>query len=252
MVLILFTLALLCSAGNAFKSLFPSSLMFNRYLRSCSIFSPRLSSTDASTATEAITVTVTDSVAPIAVDTISIEPIAIDPALVTPVTIDSVSAAPIPAAPVSAAGPLIFYPSNTSFCLCSNCKTAFLISEKELGVKGSRVRCTVCSKDWFQATEKLARTDDSMFITDMTDDKLAEVKRILNEKNTPRYPRTDRAEVFVGNLPYLFTEKEIADLFAEYGLSNISLVKDPAGKSKGFAFIEVSISANMIPRTACC
>ena len=50
----------------------------------------------------------------------------------------------------------------------------------------------------------------------------------------------DKIAIFVGNLPYTFVESDIYDLFAEYGVTSVSLVKDPEGQSKGFAFVEVS------------
>jgi RNA recognition motif-containing protein len=75
----------------------------------------------------------------------------------------------------------------------------------------------------------------------MTDDKVAEIKKIISENNFPKYPRVDKVGVFVGNLPYTYTEKEIGDLFAEYGITNIALVKGTDGMSKGFAFIEVML-----------
>lgn len=36
------------------------------------------------------------------------------------------------------------------------------------------------------------------------------------------------------------SQKEIADLFGDYGLTGVSLVRDAEGQSKGFAFLEVN------------
>ncbi len=49
-------------------------------------------------------------------------------------------------------------------------------------------------------------------------------------------------KLFVGNLPYDITEGEIANLFMEYGeVISTNLIKDQyTGKSKGFAFVEMS------------
>lgn len=74
----------------------------------------------------------------------------------------------------------------------------------------------------------------------MTPEKIADVKRIISESNWPKYPRVDRFGLFVGNLPYSYGETDVADLFAEYGVLAVALVRDPEGASKGFAFIEVS------------
>eukprot|EP01036_Dinobryon_divergens_P023186 gene23186-31506_t len=74
----------------------------------------------------------------------------------------------------------------------------------------------------------------------MSDSKISEIQKILAEKNYPKYPKVDKVGVFVGNLPYSYTEKEIGDIFAEYGVTNIALVRGPDGLSKGFAFVECS------------
>ena len=55
---------------------------------------------------------------------------------------------------------------------------------------------------------------------------------------------TDRIGIFVGNLPYEYDEQNIGDLFGEYGVRQISLIRDPEGLSKGFAFVEVSSQAD--------
>ena len=74
----------------------------------------------------------------------------------------------------------------------------------------------------------------------MTEEKINEVKKIIAEKNWPKYPRVDKFGIFVGNLPYTYEEKDLGDLFGEYGLTGITLVRDTEGRSKGFAFLEVS------------
>lgn len=83
--------------------------------------------------------------------------------------------------------------------------------------------------------------DTTTDLMDLSPEKIQIVRRILFEKNVPRYSRMDRVEVFVGNIPYHYSEKEICDLFAEYGITNISLVRDENQKSKGFAFIEFAL-----------
>jgi predicted Zn finger-like uncharacterized protein len=141
----------------------------------------------------------------------------------------------VPAVPVDA----VYYPVGTTYCMCSQCKTAYLMTTAQLG-RGARVQCGICNKDWYQTVERLMTTSKTQYITGMGEGKIKEVQRILADKNFPRYPRVDKVGVFVGNLPYTYGEKELADLFAEYGLTNISLVTDNEQQSKGFAFLEVS------------
>ena len=149
----------------------------------------------------------------------------------TPIAIDKV---------ISADGPIITQPNPTTYILCSACKTNYLMTETELGKKGMRVRCSVCDKEWFQTTDRLMVTDDISAIRNMTETAILDVKRVLAERNWPKYQRIPKFDVFVGNLPYTYGEKELSDLFGEYGVTGISLVKDPNGMSKGFGFIEVA------------
>jgi len=135
-----------------------------------------------------------------------------------------------------------YQPSGTSYCICSQCKTAYLLDLSVLTSRGSRVQCNVCDKDWFQTPERLMKTDEYHIITKMNDDKVMQVKKIIAEKNFPKYPRVDKIGIFIGNLPYTYTEKEIGDLFGEYGLTNIALVKDAEQQSKGYGFLEVLLS----------
>ena len=132
-----------------------------------------------------------------------------------------------------------YQPIDTSYCMCSQCKTAYLLDINGIGPKGCRVQCNMCNKDWFQTPDRLMKTSTSHFITIMKTEKISEVKKILDDKNFPKYPRVDKIGVFVGNLPYTYTEKEIGDLFGEYGITNIALVRDNEQQSKGFAFVEV-------------
>ena len=132
-----------------------------------------------------------------------------------------------------------FHPVGTTYCLCGNCKTAYLMDAAQLGGKGRRVVCNICSKDWFQTVDKLLVSGESFLLQPMDDAKIESVKKILDGNNTLRYPLVDKVGVFVGNLPYSFTEKELGDLLSEYGLLSIALVKNAEMQSKGFAFVEV-------------
>ena len=53
------------------------------------------------------------------------------------------------------------------------------------------------------------------------------------------------SRLYVGNLAYSTTEEELKDLFAQAGtVSSVALIKDrDTGRSKGFAFVEMSNQA---------
>jgi predicted Zn finger-like uncharacterized protein len=130
------------------------------------------------------------------------------------------------------------YPEGTSYIMCSTCKAAYLMNEDMVKRRSLRVRCAVCEKEWFQTSERLLKVDDQHHLQNMTDDKIEEMRRIV--KSDRGWVRTRGIGIFVGNLPYTYDEKDIGDLFGEYGLTGLTLVKDADGQSKGFAFLEVS------------
>ncbi len=52
------------------------------------------------------------------------------------------------------------------------------------------------------------------------------------------------SKLYVGNLPYTATEEELSSLFGQAGtVTSVAIIKDrETGRSKGFAFIEMSNS----------
>ncbi|OGC46740.1 RNA-binding protein [candidate division WWE3 bacterium RIFCSPHIGHO2_12_FULL_38_15] len=52
-------------------------------------------------------------------------------------------------------------------------------------------------------------------------------------------------KLYVGNLPYSYTDNDLRDMFAPYGeVSSASIIMDKVrGRSKGFGFVEMDDSA---------
>jgi len=132
--------------------------------------------------------------------------------------------------------------AEKTFVMCTACKCAYLMSRQDLLKRNLRVRCSICEKEWFQSIDRVMSTDNCSIVIDMSEAKVNEIKRILADKNLPRHPRTDKVQLFIGNVPYTYTEKDLTDLFAEYGILSVVLVRDTEGASKGFGFIEVRMS----------
>ena len=128
--------------------------------------------------------------------------------------------------------------------MCGACKTAYKMDVSQLGPRGLRVKCSVCDKEWFQTSQRMLELNNGDFLQPLSEEKIEEVKRIVTERKYTRGPMTDRIGIFVGNLPYDYEEEQIGDLFGEYGVRQISLIRDQDGLSKGFAFVEVCDQAD--------
>ncbi|UYV62569.1 hypothetical protein LAZ67_2001116 [Cordylochernes scorpioides] len=61
----------------------------------------------------------------------------------------------------------------------------------------------------------------------------------VEKKPSPRKETLDIFSIYMGNIPYTTTTEQIESLFRRCGhIKNITIVKDPSGKPKGYAFIE--------------
>ena len=130
--------------------------------------------------------------------------------------------------------------NDETYCFCSRCKSAFFMDEAKLGRTGSRVMCSVCTRDWFQTTSSLLKAGNAALVLSMPPEQVEQAKRNA-AGNFARYIHKTKATVFVGNLPTSYTEKDIEEIFAEYGILSTQLIRDKTdGTSKGFAFLEVS------------
>ena len=140
----------------------------------------------------------------------------------------------------SGAPPEVLRNDDRTYCFCSRCKSAFFMDEAKLGSTGSRVMCSVCNRDWFQTTGSLLKAGNAALVLSMPPEQIEQAKRNA-AGNFARYIHKTKATVFVGNLPTSYTEKDIEEIFAEYGILSTQLIRDKTdGTSKGFAFLEVS------------
>lgn len=55
--------------------------------------------------------------------------------------------------------------------------------------------------------------------------------------------RTDRMNIYAGNLPYSITNEELEEIFSEFGqVDRASVISDrETGRSKGFGFVEMPV-----------
>jgi hypothetical protein len=130
---------------------------------------------------------------------------------------------------------------DTTYCICGNCKTAFRIDEFSID-DGLKVKCCVCRREWFQTKDKVFKTDDLHHLLPIKEVRVDEADPVVAGDLGAPTAFAERIGIFVGNFPRSYTEQQIGELFAEYGVTNVVLVKDEQQQSKGFAFVDVRAS----------
>ncbi len=117
---------------------------------------------------------------------------------------------------------------------CSRCKTSYSAANVSFGPTGLRVQCCVCKKIWFQALEKLSTLGTHAVLTNIT-------YNINENGKMVTHNRFRKVPIYVGNLPYNYSESQVIDLFSDYGVVSVSMAKDKDGTFKGFSFVDVII-----------
>lgn len=138
--------------------------------------------------------------------------------------------------------------SSDSYCQCSQCKTAYEVSDDIIGKKGKLVRCSVCGKVWFQSHQRLLKRDSKMCLVDVPNESLEALRSSKSGNSAAKHIRPRKIEAFIGNLPPHFEEKDLLELFAEYGVLALSVARNPDGQNKGFAFIQVHTIVTLLTK----
>lgn len=145
----------------------------------------------------------------------------------------AVEAAPAKAAAATDASLLTTLGEARTILTCAKCKAAFPIDAEAFG-SGRRVKCLNCEHEWFQTADRLQRLPESMELIEYP-----EKMRQRMAEGKPAEAQTN-FRAFVGNLPFVATEQELEDLFAEYGcVTGVSIAKDEDGRARGFAFVNM-------------
>jgi hypothetical protein len=104
---------------------------------------------------------------------------------------------------------------NGYYFSCGSCKSVFLFKnakelEHGIGTKGSRVRCSVCDKQWFQGLDKVSKIDETVSFYPISNQRAEEMKKFILDNNWARNPKGDKIDLFIGNLPFNFDENDIS------------------------------------------
>lgn len=127
-----------------------------------------------------------------------------------------------------------------TYCTCVGCKCAYWVTPEELGPTGAtKVICKLCKSGWFQSADTLLEVNNEHFLVPLPDDRVEQARRSVQDGNFVKYWPKEKVTLFVGNLPFEYTEQELGDLVAEYGILKLQVVRDREGASRGFAFVDV-------------
>lgn len=165
-------------------------------------------------------------------------------------------------------------PSATYYTECAACSAVYEIDPEALGPRGKKVQCSVCGNQWFQKPDRLSVLKDTEGLKDYPiEEKESRMQAQVearkdrargrrNERdnardrdpsrdrrnterrdNSRRGPRAGHAQhsVFIGNLPYSCSQEKLEEMLrAKVTVTRVSLVKDATGRSKGFAFADLT------------
>jgi len=134
-------------------------------------------------------------------------------------------------------------PLPETYITCGKCKSLFAIADGDLGAmgKGCRVQCSACGNSWFQSRERLFDIPkDSHDLLPAEKCNMDRIARNLARDLPPNW--FGDYKLYVGNLDFRTTPDELLYFFEgsakkEGSVCDVSIVKGPDGRSRGFAFV---------------
>ena len=97
---------------------------------------------------------------------------------------------------------------------CGSCKSIYMYPsfkdlERAIGTRGTRVKCSVCEKLWFQSLERVGKMDSQSSTLPISRERADEMRRFIRDNNWVRSQKGDKVDLFVGNVPYDYDEDDI-------------------------------------------
>jgi hypothetical protein len=100
----------------------------------------------------------------------------------------------------------------------------------------SRLECSVCGHSWFQSKDRLMNVSDGFEMSPLPEMDKIRIQKNMEEGKSPKF--MGESKLYVGNISFGSTEKDIYELFAEIGtVGDVALVRDELGRIRGFGFV---------------
>mmetsp|Transcript_11372 Transcript_11372/g.21277 ORF Transcript_11372/g.21277 Transcript_11372/m.21277 type:complete len:279 (-) Transcript_11372:144-980(-) len=124
-----------------------------------------------------------------------------------------------------------------TYVRCGRCFTNYAITEEDLGSgKGRRIECSLCSHSWFQTPERLFTLNQGHQLVPLPETEISRIHSNVENGREPDFVGNNK--FYVGNLDFGVEEDDLRQVFQEVGqVGGVSIVTDPNGKSRGFAFV---------------
>ena len=100
----------------------------------------------------------------------------------------------------------------------------------------SRLECSVCNHSWFQAKDRIMTMKDGFEMVARPEYEIERIHLNMRENKAPNF--LGELKLYVGNIAFECEEQDIYDVFSAVGeVGDVSLVRDDAGKNRGFGFV---------------
>jgi predicted Zn finger-like uncharacterized protein len=122
-----------------------------------------------------------------------------------------------------------------TYVRCGKCQTAYALSESDLGGRGRRLECSVCNHSWFQTKDRIMSVRDGYEMVPLPQTDLDRIAANIEQGKSPKF--MGEAKLYVGNIAFECHEDDLYQVFSDYGVGDVSLVRDEEGKNRGFGFV---------------
>jgi predicted Zn finger-like uncharacterized protein len=123
-----------------------------------------------------------------------------------------------------------------TYVRCGKCQTAYAMTADDLGARGRRLECSVCTHSWFQTKDRLLTLTSEFALSPLPERDLDRIKSNLEEGKAAKYMGDKK--LYVGNLAFQCHEDDLYEIFGKYGdVGEVNLIRDEDGRPRGFGFV---------------
>jgi predicted Zn finger-like uncharacterized protein len=123
-----------------------------------------------------------------------------------------------------------------SYVRCGKCLAIYAMTEEDLGGRGRRLECAVCSHSWFQSKDRILTVTSEFELTPMRQRDVDRIKNNVIEGKEAKF--MGDMKLYVGNISFKCSEDDLYELFGQCGeVGEVTLVKDEEGRNRGFGFV---------------